>query len=339
MKPFFTKALLALFSIWFTNADAQNAGFSAVLAFGDSILDTGNNNLLMTVSKCNFFPYGRDFPGHRPTGRFGNGRVVSDLVAEGLGIKTLLPAFRNPLLSSNELPTGVCFASGGSGIDKVTASIQGVIWVPDQLRDFQRYIERLNSAVGDPQKANEIISNAVFLISAGNNDLAITYFSTPARMTRYTISRYTDMLIEWTTTFLKNLYDLGARKFAVLGTLPLGCLPGAKRMTGGMLCLPNVNYGAKMFNNKLSNLVNQLNENLPDAKFVYVDMYTYLMELVENPAKNGFLTAAKSCCCMVASPVPCLDASRYVFWDFGHPTQKAYETILPNILNDIRSLS
>lgn len=45
------------------------------------------------------------------------------VVAE-LGIKDLLPAFRSPFLKTSELSTGVCFASGGSGLDKFTASIQ-----------------------------------------------------------------------------------------------------------------------------------------------------------------------------------------------------------------------
>lgn len=44
--------------------------------------------------------------------------------AEGLGLKNLLPAYRNPALSSNDLVTGVCFASGGSGLDSITARIQ-----------------------------------------------------------------------------------------------------------------------------------------------------------------------------------------------------------------------
>lgn len=57
-----------------------NSTVSALFAFGDSILDTGNNNLLLTLTKVNFFPYGRDFIGGRPTGRFGNGRVFSDMI-------------------------------------------------------------------------------------------------------------------------------------------------------------------------------------------------------------------------------------------------------------------
>jgi len=41
--------------------------------------------------------------------------------AEGLGLKNLLPAYRDPYLWNNDLTTGVCFASGGSGLDPITA--------------------------------------------------------------------------------------------------------------------------------------------------------------------------------------------------------------------------
>lgn len=75
------KVLVVVFSLWLSCVQAiQNGAFPAVLAFGDSILDTGNNNFRMTMSRSNFLPYGRDFPYHMPTGRFGNGKVLSDLV-------------------------------------------------------------------------------------------------------------------------------------------------------------------------------------------------------------------------------------------------------------------
>ncbi|EOA39328.1 hypothetical protein CARUB_v10012369mg [Capsella rubella] len=327
------KVLVVLVSLWISYVQAIQSGrFSAVLAFGDSILDTGNNNLLMTVSRSNFIPYGRDFSHHVPTGRFGNGRVLSDLV----GVKELLPAFRSPFLKSSELSTGVCFAFGGSGLDKFTASIQNVIWVQDQVNDFQRYIEKLNAQVGDPAQVKQIIANAVILISAGNNDLGITYFSTPAKSTRYTIQAYTDLLIGWKTTFINSLYDLGARKFAVLGTMPLGCLPGARQLLGNLICLPNVNYGARVYNEKVANLVNQYSQRLPDGKFVYIDMYNSLLEVIQNPTQYGF-TTARPCCCSVMTPIPCLFSGGHVFWDFAHPSEKAYKTILPKILNTIQS--
>lgn len=54
--------------------------FPAVIAFGDSILDTGNNDYIETIMKADFRPYGRDFLGGKPTGRFSNGRIPSDFL-------------------------------------------------------------------------------------------------------------------------------------------------------------------------------------------------------------------------------------------------------------------
>lgn len=87
---------------------------------------------------------------------------------------------------------------------------------------------------------------------------------------------------------------MGARKFAVLGTLPLGCLPGARNIFGGVtllkLCLLNVNQGAEMFNEKLSSELDNLNTTFPGAKFVYVDMYNPLLDLINDPSSSGKMT-------------------------------------------------
>lgn len=58
----------------------KNVTVPAVIVWGDSIVDPGNNNVVNTVVKCNFEPYGMDYNGGEPTGRFSNGRVPSDLI-------------------------------------------------------------------------------------------------------------------------------------------------------------------------------------------------------------------------------------------------------------------
>ncbi|RDY08652.1 GDSL esterase/lipase EXL2, partial [Mucuna pruriens] len=58
-----------------------NVSVPAVFVFGDSEVDTGNNNNRTTsFARSNFPPYGRDFQGGVPTGRFSNGKVPSDLI-------------------------------------------------------------------------------------------------------------------------------------------------------------------------------------------------------------------------------------------------------------------
>lgn len=58
----------------------ENITIPALFAFGDSVFDTGNNNGIRTIVKANFPPYGRDFPGGKPTGRFSNGKIATDII-------------------------------------------------------------------------------------------------------------------------------------------------------------------------------------------------------------------------------------------------------------------
>lgn len=58
----------------------ENMTIPAVYAFGDSIVDQGNNNLIKTLIYCNFPPYGQDFHGGFASGRFTNGKTPPDLI-------------------------------------------------------------------------------------------------------------------------------------------------------------------------------------------------------------------------------------------------------------------
>lgn len=57
-----------------------NATLTAFLTFGDSLVDQGTNNDIKTIAKCNFPPYGLDFVGGIPTGRFSNAKTIPDLI-------------------------------------------------------------------------------------------------------------------------------------------------------------------------------------------------------------------------------------------------------------------
>lgn len=61
----------------------------ALFIFGDSTLDVGNNNYLHTFVKANHLPYGRDFVNHHPTGRFSNGKLISDFACAFLSLQKL----------------------------------------------------------------------------------------------------------------------------------------------------------------------------------------------------------------------------------------------------------
>ena len=50
--------------------------------FGDSTVDCGNNNYLVTLARSDMPPYGRDFVDHRPNGRFSNGKISVDYLGK-----------------------------------------------------------------------------------------------------------------------------------------------------------------------------------------------------------------------------------------------------------------
>ena len=56
---------------------AAPAPAPALIVFGDSLIDSGNNNNLASLAKANYFPYGIDFA-DGPTGRFCNGYTIVD---------------------------------------------------------------------------------------------------------------------------------------------------------------------------------------------------------------------------------------------------------------------
>ncbi|CAN1288683.1 GDSL esterase/lipase At4g28780 [Linum perenne] len=85
------------------------------MVFGDSLVDAGNNNYLITTARADTPPNGIDYPGQVPTGRFSNGLNFADLIAEALGIQSPLP-FLDPALKGDKLLAGANFASAGIGV-------------------------------------------------------------------------------------------------------------------------------------------------------------------------------------------------------------------------------
>ncbi|XP_020970367.1 GDSL esterase/lipase 7-like [Arachis ipaensis] len=91
----------------------------ALYLFGDSLLDSGNNNFLPTIAKANYLPYGSNFA-IGPTGRFTNGRTVADFIAEYLGLPYPPPYLS---LKGGISLSGINYASGSCGILPETGNI------------------------------------------------------------------------------------------------------------------------------------------------------------------------------------------------------------------------
>ncbi|KAJ7953159.1 GDSL esterase/lipase [Quillaja saponaria] len=306
-------------------------------------MDTGNNNNLSTIMKCNFKPYGRNFIGGKPTGRFCYGKNAADFFAEGFGVKQIVPAYFEQNLHLQDLFTGMCFASGGAGYDPLTNQIAASLSLDQQLSMFRYVIEKLEADIG-LYRTLLILRKSIYIVSIGNDDISNTYYLTPFRSFHYDEDAYTDMLINLASTFYQELYGVGARRIGVVNLGPLGCIPIQRTINGGLSrqCADKVTETTVLFNKKLASLVITLNKKFPGAKFVYLDAYSLLMGIIENPGQYGFEVVDRGCCgtglletlilCNKYSPLTCEDDTKYVFWDSYHPTEKGYSIVVSQSL-------
>lgn len=158
----------------------------------------------------------------------------------------------------------------------------------DQLELFKDYIKKIKAAVGE-EKATAILSKSVIIVCTGSDDIANTYFITPFRRFHYDVASYTDLMLQSGSSFFHQLYALGARRIGVLSLPAIGCVPSQRTLFGGAArgCSEAANSMAVLFNSKLSSLIDSLGNEYSDAKFVYLDVYTPFLALIQNPAEYG----------------------------------------------------
>ncbi|XP_019431073.1 PREDICTED: GDSL esterase/lipase At1g71691-like [Lupinus angustifolius] len=103
------------YEAFFAKANDAKSHVPALYVFGDSGLDAGNNNNLKTLAKANVAPYGIDF-NNTSTGRYTNGKTLTDLIAIKLGLP-FSPPYLGVSKSQRYLATaGVNYAYGACGI-------------------------------------------------------------------------------------------------------------------------------------------------------------------------------------------------------------------------------
>ncbi|KAK3130886.1 hypothetical protein QOZ80_6BG0499270 [Eleusine coracana subsp. coracana] len=304
----------------------------AVIVFGDSTVDTGNNNAIGTMLKSNFPPYGRDMAGAKATGRFCNGRLPPDFISEDLGLPPLVPAYLDPAYGIQDFARGVCFASAGTGLDNATAGVLSVIPLWKEVEYFKEYQRRLRRYVGKA-KARRIVSDALYIVSIGTNDFLENYFLfVTGRFAQYTVAEFEDFLVAQAEWFLAEIHRLGARRVTFAGLSPIGCLPLERTLNmlrGG--CVEEYNQVARDYNVKVQDMLRRLTAARPGLKVSYVNVYQNMLDLINNPATLGLENVEEGCCATgkfemsyLCNDIPktCEDPGKYFFWDSFHPTEK-----------------
>ncbi|KAJ4827148.1 hypothetical protein Tsubulata_018810 [Turnera subulata] len=294
--------------------------------FGDSLSDAGNNNALLTLAKANYPPYGVDFY-FGPTGRFTNGLTMVDIIALLVGLNQPIPPFAN---IATDIEEGVNYASGGAGIRDETGSYFGDhISLTEQLANHRDIISRLTRIIGDEAATQTYLNKCLYTVDMGSNDYIFNYFL-PESGTRklFTPDQFAAQLINQYSQQIRSLYDAGARKIALFGVGRLGCIPFVLASNG--ITQEIITRAVQLFNGRLVSLVDELNKDLANSKFIYINL---------TSIQSGFKVLKAGCCpvnnnglCIPYS-MPCPNRDEYTILDCIHPTQATNHVIAATSYN------
>ncbi|CAN6289654.1 unnamed protein product [Urochloa humidicola] len=345
--------LLACLAALARTTRVAGGGMPATFIFGDSLVDAGNNNYIVSLSKANFPPNGVDFLGHQPTGRYTNGRTIVDILGQEMGMGGFVPPYLSPETTGDAVMGGVNYASGGGGILNQTGSIfGGRLNLDAQIDNYANSRHDLIARHGEVT-AVTLLRGALFSVTIGSNDFINNYLtpiiSVPERATTPPAAFIAAMIAKYRQQ-LTRLYLLDARKIVVANVGPIGCIPYQRETNpsaGAAACAAFPNQLAQSFNRRLRALVDELGAALPGSRFVYADVYHIVSEIIANYRSHGFEVADSACCYAggrFGGLVPCgptsrycADRSKYVFWDPYHPSDAANALIARRILDGGRA--
>ncbi|XP_008777735.4 GDSL esterase/lipase At1g28580-like [Phoenix dactylifera] len=330
--------------------------YTSIFSFGDSLADTGN---FLHYSGNNsgpvaHHPYGETYF-HRATGRFSNGRLVVDFIAQAMGLPLVPPYLAGK--NSQDFRHGANFAvAGATALDNDFFRAKGlnVAWpeysLGAQIKWFKQLLPSLCSSDSD---CKGLMSNSLFLMGEiGWNDYNHPFVQ---GMTIKEIRTFVPDIIHVISSAITDLIELGAKTVVVPGIVPSGCVSlyltvfqSQKRedydpQTG---CIKWANEFSEHHGRLLSEELDRLRRLHPHAIIIHANYYDAIMSIFRSPQQFGFKKSPLDACCGGDGPynlnislrcgdpmtTVCHDPSKYVFWDGTHLTEAAYEVISRGLL-------
>ncbi|KAG2410323.1 GDSL esterase/lipase [Vigna angularis] len=268
------------------------------------------------------------------------------LGAEILGFDGYIPPFANTSVS--DIMKGVNYASAASGILNETGTHWGEHFsLKMQVENHKAIVSKITMKLRNSDKAKEHLNKCLYYVSIGSNDYINNYFLPEHYNSSQTFStdQFAKALVKEYSRNLMELRSLGARKFALIGLLPIGCIPGEISARGkpGSLCVKEENDAVVTFNDELKSLVDRFNKEFPDSKFIFIDtVKAILTGTTKNvqDVKAGLVDVVS--CCKVGSnglcipnEKPCKNRNVRPFFDSYHPSDFANEANTAIAYNDV----
>lgn len=271
----------------------QAASFTHIVAFGDSLTDTGNifdvTSNPINAALLAFLLPSLDTPFPPPPyfdGRFSNGPVWVERMANQLGLGPLTPSERG----------GFNYAVGGATtFDDGNFFINLIL--PDDVEDqVDAYLNHHTPS-----------GNELFVVEGGANDLL------SAGVTDVTIP--TGNL----AGFISDLHDAGGRNFLVPNLPSLGKIP---RKVGGADEVV-LDMRTADFNAELDERLDILEQTLANITIYRVDFFGEVQLVLADPFAFEFTNATNPAFNPDANQVV-PNPHQYLFWDDIHPTAPAH---------------
>ncbi|CAK8544042.1 unnamed protein product [Lathyrus sativus] len=298
-----------------------------LFVFGDSYADTGN------IEKGFYppwnVPYGVTFPSE-PSGRFSDGRVLTDYIAKYLKVKLPVSYTKVEHLAPHHLKNGMSFAFGGSGVFETINSL--LPNMTTQINFFEKSIQEKVFTTSDIRKSAALVS------IAGNDYLRYVKDGSIQSLPSFISS-----VVNQTITNLIRIKELGVKKVIITNLPPMGCLPSETASSSFKQCNETSNSLLVHYHNTLlTKAVTKLNQQINDdsSPFIVLDIYDSFMSVLKNPSTHNIKNELEPCCVgesskyfcgMVVNNVKkykvCENPKSAFFWDLGHPTDAGWRAV------------
>ncbi|XP_027171788.1 GDSL esterase/lipase At5g03610-like [Coffea eugenioides] len=309
----------------------NNYGIEKLFVIGDSYADTGN---LPKMWKDK--PYGLTFPG-KPDGRFSDGHILTDFIADFLGLKSPVP-YRMRNAQKKDLQYGINFAFGGAGVGKTLSSVPNF---STQVDFFEELIKKAVYSKCD-------LEHSLTLVTLSGNDYSA--FLARGGTILDLIITFIPGVVQKLAAILKRISDLGVKRIAVGSLPPLGCVPVITISSGFKQCNYTANMASILHNSILADSVAQLNNESLSTQFEILDLdaaFTTIIQHVQD-RKEAPLTP----CCQGIANYSCGDVDsngkqmytvcrkpkHAFFWDNAHPTQAGWHAVFSVLKPTIKDL-
>ncbi|MGI0490839.1 SGNH/GDSL hydrolase family protein [Alkalinema pantanalense CENA528] len=263
--------------------------YNEIVAFGDSLTDTGN------FSRDFASAFGVTFPPSPPyaPGRLSNGALWVESLAADLGIDRI---------------ANFAYIGATTGTQNVASLTLGQP-LPDIFPGIQQEVNAFQLSLAG-QRANP---NAIYFVWGGANDYLFSLQSQFANAANDIVQGVTNI-----ARSVMTLADLGANTIAVANLPNLGRTPFA---TTRNISTESTLYSLA-FNITLSFTLEKLDRYLK-ADIVELDTFSLGEAIAANPSKFGFTNITEA----AITKLPNIDPNTYLFWDEFHPTQ-AFHNVL-----------